>query len=189
MALVYGHTDLKKDVLIELEGVPYRVVEYSHHAMGRGGAVVQVKIKNLLTGGVVEKSFRSSDKINPAEVMRNNMQMLYREGNSLVFMNNDTYDQETVPMETLGEAAKFVAEGSTVQLLTFNDKVIGMDMPNSIYLTVTQTDPGAKGDTATTALKEATVETDVMVMVPLFINEGDVIKVDTRSGSYIERRK
>jgi elongation factor P len=117
------------------------------------------------------------------------MNMLYREGDALVFMNNETYDQETVPMDTLGDAARFIAEGSTVQLLSFNDRVIGLEMPNAVYLSVTQTDPGAKGDTATAALKEATVETGVMVMVPLFINEGDVIKVDTRSGSYIERKK
>ena len=189
MALVYGHTDLKKDTLIELENVPYRVVEYSHHAMGRGGAVVQVKIKNLLTGSMVEKSFRSSDKIMPADVIRSNMNMLYREGENLVFMNNKTYDQDTVPMDTLGDASRFIAEGSTVQLLTFNERVIGLEMPNAVHLTVTQTDPGAKGDTATSALKEATVETGVLVMVPLFINEGDTIKVDTRSGAYIERKK
>jgi elongation factor P len=115
--------------------------------------------------------------------------MLYREGDNLVFMNNETYDQVTVPMDTLGDASRFIAEGSTVQLLSFNENVIGLEMPNAVHLTVTQTDPGAKGDTATSALKEATVETGVLIMVPLFINEGDQIKVDTRSGAYIERKK
>lgn len=187
--MIYGHTDLKKDTLIELDGVPYRVTDYTHHAMGRGGAVVQVKIKNLLTGGVVEKSFRSSDKIQSAEVGRAKVQLLYREGDDYNFMNQDTYDQMAVPSDTLGDQARFIAEGAEVQLLTFQDKVIGMEMPNSVVLAVIQTEPGAKGDTATTALKEATIETGVRVMVPLFVNEGDRIKVDTRSGSYLERAK
>jgi elongation factor P len=187
--MVYGHTDLKKDVLVELDGVPYRVTDYSHHAMGRGGAVVQVKLKNLLTGGVVEKSFRSSDKIMPAEVNRSKVQLLYREGDDYNFMDQTTYDQTTVSGDTLGDQAKYIAEGAEVQLLTFNDRVIGLDMPNAVYLTVAQTDPGAKGDTATTALKPATLETGVEINVPLFINEGDGVKVDTRSGAYLERKK
>ena len=144
MATVYGHTDLKIGVLVEIEGAPYRVTDYSHHAMGRGGAVVQVKLKNLLTGGVVEKSFRGSDKIQPADVSRANMQM-------------------------------------------FNGRVIGLEIPNAVVLTVTETEPGAKGDTATTALKPATLETGAQVMVPLFVNEGDRVKVNTLSGSYLAR--
>ncbi len=187
--MVYGHTDLKIGTLVELEGVPYRVTEYTHKAMGRGGAVVQVKIKNLLTGGAVEKSFRSSDKIAPADVTRAGMQMLYREGDSLVFMNNETYEQETVGADVLGDQAKYVADGTTVQLLSFRGRVIGLEMPNAVYLEVTETEPGAKGDTATTAMKPATVETGVQIMVPLFINEGDKIKVNTLSGAYLERQK
>lgn len=189
MAGVLGHTDLKIGVLVELEGVPYRVTEYSHKAMGRGGAVVQVKLKNLLTGGVVEKSFRGSDKITPAEVTRAQMQLLYREGSQMMFMNNETYDQETVEADALGDQAKYVADGTNVQLLMFNGRVIGLEIPNAVFLTVTETEPGAKGDTATTALKPATLETGVQVMVPLFINEGDRIKVNTLSGAYLERAK
>jgi elongation factor P len=187
--MVLGHTELKVGTLIELEGVPYRVTDYTHKAMGRGGAVVQVKIKNLLTGNVLERSFRTADKIHSAEVTRQNMQLLYREGANMVFMNNNTYDQETVAAELLGDQAKYVAEGSTVQLMSFNDKVIGLEMPNAVFLEVTQTEPGAKGDTATTALKPATLETGVTVNVPLFINEGDRIKVNTLSGDYLERAK
>src|SRR5580704_13390713 len=159
--MVLGHTDLKTGVLIELDGVPYRVVEYSHKAMGRGGAVVQVRIKNLLTGGVVEKSFRSADKIKPADVTRASMQLLYRDGAQLVFMNGDTFEQETVSEDTLGAQAKWVADGSTVSLLYFRGSVIGMEMPNAVYLEVTETEPGARGDTANTALKPATIETGV----------------------------
>jgi elongation factor P len=180
---------LKIGVLVEIDGAPYRVTDYSHHAMGRGGAVVQVKLKNLLTGGVVEKSFRSADKIAPADVTRSSMQMLYRDGNNLVFMDEATYDQETVEADVLGDQSKWVADGSTVSLQKFNDRVIGLDMPNAVYLTVTQTEPGARGDTATAALKPAIVETGVELMVPLFINEGDKIKVNTLTGAYLERAK
>jgi len=187
--MVYGHTDLKIGVLIELDGVPYRVTEYTHKAMGRGGAVVQVRIKNLLNGGVVEKSFRSSDKIAPADVSRTNMQMLYREGSNLIFMNGETYDQETVSEDVLGPQAKWVADSSTVTLLHFKERVIGMEMPNAVYLEVSATEPGVRGDTATAALKPATLETGVQIMVPLFINEGDKIKVNTLSGTYLERAK
>jgi elongation factor P len=186
---VLGHTDLKVGTLIELEGVPYRVTDYTHKAMGRGGAVVQVKIKNLLSGGVLEKSFRSADKIAPAEVTRETMQLLYRDGDNMVFMNNETYDQESVQESVLGDQAKYVADSSTVSLLYFKGRIIGLEMPNATYLEVIETEPGAKGDTATTALKPAKVETGVTVMVPLFINEGDRIKVNTLSGAYLERQK
>jgi elongation factor P len=187
--MVLGHTDLKVGTLLELEGVPYRVTDYTHKAMGRGGAVVQVKVKNLLTGNILEKSFRSSDKINSAEVLRSNVQLLYREGSDMVFMDNETYDQDTVSVDLLGDQSKYVAEGSTVSLLRFNDKVIGMEMPNAVLLGVAETEPGIKGDTATTALKSAVLETGANVMVPLFINEGDRIKVNTLSGDYLERAK
>jgi elongation factor P len=186
---VLGHTELRAGTLIELEGVPYRVTDYAHKAMGRGGAVVQTKLKNLLTGGVVEKSFRTSDKIPTADVSRANMQLLYREGSALVFMNNDTYEQDTVEADLLGDQAKFVADGSTVTLLYFNGRVIGLEMPNAVYLAVTGTEPGVRGDTATAALKPATMETGVQVMVPLFVNEGDKIKVNTLNGNYLERAK
>ncbi len=189
MAQVYGHTDLKVGVLVELDGAPYRVTDYTHKAMGRGGAVVQVKLKNLITGAVIDRSFRSADKIMPAEVTRTNMQLLYREGSDMVFMNNETYDQETVSADVLGDQAKYVAESAVVTLLNFNDRVIGLEMPNAVQLAVAETEPGVKGDTATTALKPATLETGVQVMVPLFVNEGDRIKVNTLTGAYLERAK
>lgn len=187
--MVYGHTDLRTGVLVELDGVPYRVTDYSHKAMGRGGAVVQVKLKNLLTGGVVEKSFRSADKIMPAEVTRAQMQLLYRSGSSLVFMNEENYEQETVEQDTLGDQAKYIADGSSVALLNHGGRVIGMEMPNAVYLEVKETEPGARGDTATAALKPAVLETGVQLMVPLFINEGDKVKVNTLTGAYLERQK
>lgn len=187
--MVYGHTDLKIGTLIELDGVPFRVTEYNHKAMGRGGAVVQVKLKNLLSGNVLERSFRTSDKVDSADVTRANMQMLYRDGDNLILMNNDTYDQETVAADTLGEQAKFVADSSIVQLLFFKSRVIGLEMPNAVYLKVTATEPGIRGDTATAAMKPATLETGVQVNVPLFINEGDGVKINTLTGAYLERQK
>ncbi|MBW3538198.1 elongation factor P [Candidatus Parcubacteria bacterium] len=184
---MYGHTDLRKDTLIELDGTPYRVVEYSHSAMGRGGAVVRTKLKNLLTGAVIERSFRTADKVVPAQLEREDVQYLYRDGGSAVMMNQATYDQKPVNFDTLGEQSRFMAEGAEVTLLAYNGKVIGMEMPNSVNLKVTETEPGARGDTATTALKSCTVETGATVNVPLFINEGDMIKVDTRTGQYLAR--
>lgn len=187
--MIYGHTDLKVGVLIEIDGAPFRVVESNNKAMGRGGAVMQAKIKNLITGAVLERSFRTADKIPSADVVRQNMQMLYRESDNLVFMNNDTYDQETVSSDILGDQAKYIADNSAVSLMFFNGRVIGLDMPNAVYLQVTETEPGAKGDTATTAMKQATLETGVQLNVPLFINEGDMIKVNTLTGDYLERQK
>jgi len=184
-----GHTDLRKDVLIELDGAPYRVVEYTHKAMGRGGAVVQTKLKNLLTGGVVERSFRTADKIASANIERLKMQYLYSDGSGMVFMNEENYEQQTVSAEVLGDQARFVAEGSSVNLLVFNGQIIGLEMPNSVFLKVTGTEPGARGDTAASTMKPATVETGVNINVPLFINEGDSVKVDTRTGQYLERQK
>jgi elongation factor P len=187
--MVYGHTDLRTGVLIELEGVPYRVVDYSHKAMGRGGAVVQVKLKNLLSGGVVEKSFRSADKIASADVTRSQVQLLYRSGQDMVFMDEDSYEQDSVPASDLGDQARYVADGSAVTLLRFGGKVIGLEMPNAVHLQVAETEPGARGDTATAALKPATLETGVQLMVPLFINVGDKVKVNTLTGAYLERQK
>ncbi|HSH31934.1 MAG TPA: elongation factor P [Candidatus Saccharimonadales bacterium] len=184
---MYGHTDLRKDILIELDGAPYRVVEYSHSAMGRGGAVVRTKLKNLLTGAVIERSFRTADKVAPAQLEREEMQYLYRDGDNAVLMNQSTYDQKLVSFDTLGEQSRFMAENTPVTLLGYKGKVIGMEMPNSVNLKVTQTEPGARGDTATAALKPCTVETGASINVPLFINEGDVIKVDTRTGQYLAR--
>jgi elongation factor P len=186
---MYSGNELRKEVLIEQAGVPFRVVEAAHHATGRGGGVVRTKLKNLITGAVLEKTFRPTDKIPAAQIDRLNMQYLYREGNDAVLMNQTTFDQLQVSFDILGDGAGYMAEGSEVTLFEFNGKVIGVDMPNNVYLKITHTEPGIKGDTASTTLKEATVETGARVMVPLFINEGDVIKVDTRSGAYLERQK
>jgi len=186
---MYSINDLKKEVLVALDGVPYRVVDSQHVSLGRGGAVMRTKLKNLLNGSVLERTFRAAEKIEPAEVSRNNMQFLYRDGQNFNFMNQETYDQESVPDSLLGDQSRFIAEGSSVSLLSFQGKVIGLEIPNSVYLKITHTEPGVRGDTATTAMKAATLETGVTVQVPLFVDEGDIIKVDTRNGGYLERKK
>ena len=186
---MYGHTDLRKGVMIELDGAPHQVLESSHIAMGRGGAVMRTKLKNLLTGAIFEKSFRASDKIARADVSRVNMQYLYREGKTLHLMDQSTYEQSSVGADVVGDAAKYLVEGAKVIALQFNGGTIGLEIPNAIFAEVTKTEPGAKGDTQSTALKPATIETGAEVMVPIFINEGDTIKVDTRTGTYIERKK
>jgi elongation factor P len=186
---MYSGNDLRKDTLIVLDNTPYRVLESAHHAMGRGGGVVRTKLKNLVNGAVLERTFRPTDKIEKAEIERSAVQFLYNEDASMVFMNTDNYEQETITRDILGDQSNYIAEATTVNLLKFKDKVIGLEMPNSVYLKVIETEPGVKGDSATSSLKPCTIETGVQVMVPLFINEGDVIKVDTRNGAYLERQK
>ncbi|HSX41025.1 MAG TPA: elongation factor P [Candidatus Saccharimonadales bacterium] len=186
---MYGHTDLKKGVLIQIDGAPHQVIESSHIAMGRGGAVMRTKLKNLKTGAVYDKSFRSSDKIPAADVTKETMQFLYTDGDALHFMNSETYEQTAIDKGLAGEAEKYLTEGSKAIVMSFDGKPMGLDYGNNVYLKVSHAEPGAKGDTATAALKPAVMETGLEVMVPLFVNEDDVIKVDTRDGKYLERKK
>ncbi|HSX14514.1 MAG TPA: elongation factor P [Candidatus Saccharimonadales bacterium] len=186
---MYSINDLKKETLISLDGVPFKVVDSQHVSLGRGGAVMRTKLKNLLNGSVQERTFRPAEKVEPAQIDRLQMQFLYRDGQQYHFMNEATYEQEAIGQDVLGEAARFIAEGSTVTLINFGGKVIGLELPNSLFLKITQTEPGIRGDTATAAMKTATVETGVQLQVPLFINPGDVVKVDTRTGQYLERKK
>lgn len=187
--MAYGHTDLKKGVAIEIDGAPHLVLESSHMATGRGGAVMRTKLKNLSTGAIFDRSFRASDKIDSADLSRVNMQYLYSDDNAHYFMDQSSYEQVGMDHDVVGDAAKYLVGEAKVIVLHFNEKPIGIDIGNNVVLAVTQTEPGVKGDTATTALKPAVTETGLEVMVPLFINEGDVIKVDTRDGRYLERHK
>ncbi len=187
--MIYGHTDLKKGVAIELDGAPFLVLESSHMATGRGGAVMRTKLKNLRTGAVVDRSFRASDKLTSADLSRVNLQYLYSDDGGYHFMNPDSYEQITLDSSLASDAGEYLVEGTKVIVLYSGDSPIGVDIGNNVLLRVTETSPGAKGDTATTALKPATVETGLEIMVPLFINEGDLIKVDTRDGRYLERSK
>ncbi|MDL2328002.1 elongation factor P [Ruminococcaceae bacterium OttesenSCG-928-A11] len=185
---MYQPTDLKKGVIIQLDGQPYRVTEYSQKVMGRGGSIVNVKIKNLITGAVIPKTYKGQEKIEPAEVTNQTAQYLYAD-DDLHFMNPVNFEQFDVAMETAEDVPKYIKEGDEVQLQSFDGRVINVELPVSVPLTVTYTENVVKGDTTSNVLKDATMDTGIVVKVPAFIKTGDEIKVDTRDGSYIERIK
>jgi elongation factor P len=163
------------------------VVDFQHVKPGKGSAFVRCKLKNLRTGGVVERTFRAGEKLLRAHLERREMQYLYREGDSFVLMDNETYEQTSLSGEQLGDNVKYLKENMNLYLLTHADSLIGVELPNTVELEVVATDPGLRGDTATGGTKPATLETGLIIQVPLFIGAGTVIKVDTRSGEYLER--
>ncbi len=175
--------------MIQLAGVPFRIVEYQHTQLGRGGAVVRTKLRNLLDGSVQSRSFKGNDKVEPARVDKVNMQYLYQDGFNLVLMDLQTYEQMQLEKQLAGSQADFLAEGSEVVALVFNNRVIGIELPAKLALKVAHTEPGSQGDTAKAALKPATLESGAIIKVPLFINTDDVVIVDTRTSSYVERAK
>ncbi len=181
--------DLKNGMTLELDGVLFQVIEFQHVKPGKGGAFVRTKLRNVRSGAVIERTFNAGVKVGLAIVERKEMQYLYPDGSDYVFMDLDTYEQLHVPGEIMGSASSYLTEGGNAQVSTHDGVPISVDLPASMVLTVTQTSPGVKGDTRTGALKPATLETGVSVNVPLFVEEGEKIKVDTRSGEYIERVK
>jgi elongation factor P len=181
--------DLKNGMTLELDGTLFQVVEFQHVKPGKGGAFVRTKLRNLRTGGVVERTFNAGVKVGLAIVERKEMQYLYRDDRQLTFMDLESYEQLPVPVEIVGDAANYLAEGSTAQVSVHEGAPIGVELPASVALSVTQTQPAVKGDTKTNTMKPATLETGHVVQVPLFVEEGERIKVDTRSGEYIERVK
>jgi elongation factor P len=174
---------------LDLEGALYQVVEFQHVKPGKGGAFVRTKLRNVRTGGVVDRTFNAGVNVGLAIVERKEMQFLYRDGNDFVFMDTDTYEQHQVPATVVGDAANYLTEGSTAIVPMHEEKAIGVELPASVVLRVTHTDPGVKGDRVSGALKAATLETGLVVQVPLFVEEGDLVKVDTRSGEYLTREK
>jgi elongation factor P len=181
--------DLKNGMTLELDGTLFQVVEFQHVKPGKGGAFVRTKLRNLKTGGVVERTFNAGVKIGLAIVERKEMQYLYRDGEHYTFMDMESYEQLPVDAAVVGDAANYMAEGSSAQVAVHQGVPIAVELPASVPLTVTQTQPGVKGDTRTNALKPATLETGYVVQVPLFVEEGERVKVDTRSGAYMERVK
>lgn len=180
--------DFRPGVTVELEGQVWQVVEFQHVKPGKGAAFVRTKMKNLQTGSVIERTFNAGVKVPKAQVERKPMQYLYNdEGTSFYFMDNESYDQIMLTKEQLEDAIHFIKEEMEVTVLFFNGSVIGVDIPNSVELKVVETEPGIRGDTATGATKPAKLETGYIVRVPLFVNEGDVLRIDTRSGAYLER--
>jgi elongation factor P len=182
-------TDLKKGTVFELEGQPYLVVEYSQKVMGRGGSVVNVRVKNLITGAVLPKTFHGNEQLEGADVTRRQVQYLYSDENSYHFMDGSSYEQFELPGSTVGDQKGYLKEGCEVQVLLFNGSPVGLELPKNIYLTVTHAEPAVRGDTSTAITKDATLETGMTVKVPAFIKTGDVISIDTASGAYRERKK
>jgi elongation factor P len=181
--------DLKNGMTLDLDGILFQVIEFQHVKPGKGGAFVRTKLRNVKSGAVLERTFNAGVKVGLAIVERKPMQYLYADGTDAVFMDLETYDQIHVPSEVMGDATKYLAEGGEAQVAMHQGVPIALELAASVVLTITKTDPGAKGDTRTGALKPATVETGAVVQVPLFLEEGERIKVDTRSGDYIERVK
>ena len=179
--------DFKNGITLEIEGTVYQILEFQHVKPGKGAAFVRTKLKNIVNGGVVEKTFRPTEKFPQARIDRVDMQYLYNDGDLFYFMNVETYDQVALNEDTIGDALKFVKENETVKVCSYNGSVFAIEPPLFVELEITETEPGFKGDTAQGATKPATVETGANVNVPLFVERGDKIKIDTRTGEYLSR--
>ena len=179
--------DFRNGITFELDGNVVQVIEFQHVKPGKGAAFVRTKYKNVITGAVVERSFNPTDKYPTAYIERKDMQYLYSDGDLYYFMDMETYEQQPIDSSKLGPAFQFVKENMEVKVLSYKGNVFGVEPPNFVELEVTETDPGFKGDTATNATKPATLETGAEIKVPLFIKQGDKIRIDTRTGEYMER--
>ena len=179
--------DFRNGITLEIEGNVVQILEFQHVKPGKGAAFVRTKLKNIISGGVIEKTFRPTEKFPAARIDRIEMQYLYSDGDLWHFMNTETYDQIALNSDDIGDSLKFVKENDMVKVCSHNGKVFAVEPPMFVELEITDTEPGFKGDTATGATKPATVETGAIVYVPLFIEQGEVIKIDTRTGEYLSR--
>lgn len=187
--MAFGITDLKKGTLFKFNGEPFKVIDYSQKVMGRGGSIVNVRIKSLLDGKVLEKTFKGNEQLEPAEVVNKNVQYLYNDGSTYFFMEDETYEQFEVSSELIGDQSGYLKEGDKVVVQLFDGRIINVELPKNVYLKVTYAEDVVKGDTTSSVLKDAELETGVKVKVPAFIKVGDVISVDTATGAYRERKK
>ncbi len=179
--------EFRNGATFELDGQIFQVVEFQHVKPGKGAAFVRTRLKNIITGATVERTFNPTDKMPKAHIERKDMQYLYNDGDLFYFMDTETFEQMPISKTTIGDTFKFVKENMTVKILSHKGNVFGIEPPTFVELEITETEPGFKGDTATGATKPATLETGAVVKVPLFINQGDVIRIDTRTGDYLER--
>ncbi len=186
---MYQPTDLKKGTVVQLDGKPYRVVEYGQKVMGRGGSIVNVRLKNLIDGSVIPKTFKGADKIERAEVTTNNVQYLYNDSVNYFFMDPTSFEQFELSADTVDSAKDYLKEGDMLGLQFFDGKVINVELPKNLYLEVTYAEDVVKGDTSNAVQKDATLETGISIRVPAFIKTGDIISVDTETGAYRERKK
>lgn len=180
-------SDFRNGFTINLEDTIYSIVEFQHVKPGKGGAFVRTKLKNMYTGAVIDRTFRSGDKVNEVRVEKREMQFLYSENDFFHFMDSETYEQTQLSIETVGDTAQFLIENETVYVSMVENTPITIELPNFVELTVTHTEPGIRGDTAQGSTKPATLETGAVVSVPLFVNQGEKLKIDTRNGEYVER--
>lgn len=180
-------SDLKRGMTLELDGDLWNVLEYNHLKLGRGSAQARLKLRNVRTGTTVERTFQAGERFRRAILDRKEVQYLYHEDATYYFMDTESFDQIQMTGGQLGDTVSYLADSQMLELLTYGDDPIGIELPPSVELTVIQTDPGLRGDTATAGTKPATLETGLVVQVPLFVNEGERLRIDTRSGSYIER--
>lgn len=186
---MYQPTDLKKGTVCQVDGKPYRVVEYAQKVMGRGGSIVNVKLKNLIDGSVIPKTFKGQDKIESAEVSNKTVQYLYRDGETFFFMDPENFEQFELSQDIVDDAVNYLKEGDSLNLQFFDERVINVELPKNLFLEVIYTEDVVKGDTTSSVLKDAKLETGLVVKVPSFIKNGDVISVDTTTGEYRERKK
>ena len=187
MAEVYMAGDVRNGTTFEMDGSVYKVVEFQHVKPGKGAAFVRTKLKNVINGSVLEKTFNPSEKLQGAEIEKRDMQYLYNDGELYYFMDNETYEQIPLNKEQLGDTLRFLKENMSVKILSFKGNVFAIEPPIFVELEVTYTEPGFSGNTSTSANKPATLETGATINVPLFVNTGDIIRIDTRTGEYMER--
>lgn len=187
--MAFGITDLKKGAVFQMDGHPYKVLEYGQKVMGRGGSIVNVRIKSLIDGKVLEKTFKGNEVIEQADVQYSNVQYLYNDGAKYYFMDDDTYEQIELSADLLEGQTGYLKEGDKVKAQSFNGNVINIDLPKNVFLKVTYSEDVVKGDTANSVQKDATLETGLTIRVPAFIKQGDVVSVDTETGVYRERKK
>lgn len=179
--------DFRNGVTFDLDGQVFQIVEFQHVKPGKGAAFVRTKLKNVITGATVERTFNPTDKFQNAHIERKDMQYLYNDGDLYYVMDMETYEQMPISKETMGDALKFLKENMMVKIVSYNNNIFAVEPPTFVELLITDAEPGIKGDTATGASKNATVETGAAVRVPLFVNQGDTIRIDTRNGEYMER--
>ena len=184
---MYSTTDFRKGLKIEIDGTPFEIIEFQHFKPGKGGAMVRTKLRNILNGRVLDNTFRSGEKVDRPNLESRDMQFLYRQDDELIFMDMTTYEQLQVSTSTTSGKEGFLKDGQECRVLLYNEKPLDIEIPASLVLEVTETEPGAKGDTVSNVTKPAKLETGIVVQVPIFVNEGDRIKVDTRTKEYLGR--
>jgi elongation factor P len=180
-------SDFKNGMAIDVSEGLFKIEEFQHVKPGKGGAFVRTTLKNMRTGAVVDRTFRAGEKMERAFIEKRDQQFLYKDLDGFVVMDNETYDQQTVSVTSMGDAGNYITEGANVSLQLYGDEIVGVDLPSSVELTITETEPGVQGDRVSGARKPATLETGLVIQVPLFVDQGEKVKVDTRTGEYLTR--